>query len=254
MLRAAKAAKETATKLAKRARSALNRRSFEEKLKDDITNLIDYMPLGKKEKKSHQQKLSEYILSNEENEFKTIVFDISNRISMLKITQPEKVIFFNLFRTNLVKILGNNEPVINKLIQPILESLGNNVTIEEGMGSLRLSKAKKDYNKTMTSLKSRLNNTNSVAAAFLDPRRLTTRTTNNDFEEVIYSKKPTVSRATNVNQSEVNNLLAQMENEVRLNLEHSLPSVPKTKPKTTHTHRAKGGYRKIKKSRKRVYS
>ena len=241
----------TATKLAKRARSALNRRSFEQKLEDDITNLIDYMPLGKKEKELRQKMHLMYILSDEENKFKTMVYDISNRISMLEVTNLNKQLFLKLFIINLVKILGNNklsQQAIKKLSAPALQSSRNNVELADAFADLYLSNASKAQNRALRNVNSRLTRTNRATAAFLDPRSLTTRTINNDFEEVIYPKQPTVSRATNVNQSKVNNLLEQAQNELQLELERSLPTPPTTKP------RAKGGYRKIKKSRKRVYA
>ena len=144
-----------------------------------------------------------------------------------------------MFYSQRTKFLGvYTSRVMEKLSAPALQSSRNNVELADAFAELDLSNARRAQNKTLRSVNSKLRNTNSVAAAFVDPTSLTTRTTNNGFEEV-------VAIPSNVNQSEIN---AVMEEARAQALYNNMPSAPKTKP------RAKGGYRKIKKSRKRVYA
>lgn len=232
-----------------------SRKTFEEKLYDDIFDLLNHAkPKGNSQKES----LANFILKKNEKKnsknpnykFKSELYKISNKISMLEVTNPNKLPLLSTLKNTLKNFLGETYTikVMAKLSAPALQSSRNNVELADAFADLDFSNATEAQNRALRNVNSRLNNTNRAAAAFLDPSRLTTRTTNNDFEEVIYSEEPTVSRATNVNQSKVSNLLKQAQNEALLELELRLPSVPNTKP------RAKGGYRKIKKSRKRVYA
>ena len=234
----------------KLAKSAFNRRSFKQKLQDDINGLLkSYLTFGKKkEKESQQKKYTAYILNEGvETEFKNELYNISERINMLKL--EDKPFFLKIFKQNLVFILGDkadSQRAIEKIVNPILLGLENNADLASAFADLEVSNTQKAHNKALRNVSSRLRKTNGAAAAFLDPM-LNTRTTNNGWEEV--QRRRAHPGATNVNQNEVSELMEQMQNEALLELEQNLPSAP-----TTILGSKKGGYRKIKKSRKRVYA
>ena len=222
-----------------------SRKTFEEKLYDDIFDLLNYAkPKGNSQKES----LANFILKKNEKKnsknpnfkFKSELYKISNKISMLEVTNPNKLPLLSTLKKTLNNFLGMyTSRVMAKLSASALHSSRNNVELEDAFAGLYLSNARKAQKRALINVNSRLNNTNRATAAFLDPRSLTTRTINNDFEEVIYPG------ATNVNPSEVNAVMEEARTQALYN---NMPTAPTTKP------RAKGGYRKIKKSRKRVYA
>ena len=226
-------------------RKLTSRKTFEEKIYDDIYKLLEYK---KPKETSKKQILANFILKKNEKKnsnnpnymFKANLYEISKKISMLEITNPNKTQLLSLLEKTLNKFLGmHTSSVMEKLSAPALQSSRNNAELEEAFAELGVTGSKIPLKNALNSVNSILKNTNGVARAFVNPRSLTTTAINNGWEEVVYPN------ATNVNQNKVNNL---MENATIETLYNRMPSVPTAKPG------AKGGYRKIKKSRKCVYA
>jgi hypothetical protein len=225
-----------------------SRKTYEEKLYDEIFDLLKYT---KPKKDAEKKLLANFILKKNEKKnsknpnykFKSELYKISDKISMLEVTNPNKLTLLSTLEKTLNKFLGKyTSSVMAKLSAPSLQSSRNNVDLADAFADLDLSHSRSVHNNALRSVNSRLRRTNLATAAFLHPRSLTTTTKNNGWEEVTHPG------ATNVNQSEVNKLMEEARAETLYN---SMPRVPTGKPT------AKGGNRNIKKSRKskkRVYS
>ena len=226
--------------------------SPETKLYDDIFDLLKYnIPRKDSQKKS----LADFILKknekkNERNpnyKFKSELYKISNKISMLDLTNPNKLPLLSALEKTLNKLLGMyTSRVMAKLSSPALKSSRNNVELADAFANIDLSNARGAYNNALTGVNTRLRTTNNASAAFVNPRSLTTTTTNNGWEQVNISKP---------NENDVNELMRTAELQAELNrLTNISEQARMNRIQRRLDALRKGGYRKIKKSMKRVYA
>ena len=109
-----------------------SRKTFEEKLYDEIFDLLNYAkPKGNSQKES----LANFILKKNEKKnsknpnykFKSELYKISNKISMLEVTNPNKLPLLSTLEKTLNKFLGlYTSRVMEKLSAPALQSSRNN--------------------------------------------------------------------------------------------------------------------------------